>query len=210
MATLILMGKSGSGKDTIASLLKKNGFKDIVPYTTRPKRVGEEEGVQYHFLTQDEFEKLREDNFFIESRNYNALFGYCSYGTSYESLSTEGDNLLITTPEAYSNILTKISDRNSPYIEGLHLIPVYLDVDERTLKERLYNRANKETDEELKDKLMREIDRRIGTDREDFKMLDGRREVYEINAEDTPENIANKIITYYNGLTKDTKEIERD
>lgn len=45
-----LMGKSSSGKDTIFKELMKEGTMDlrtIVPYTTRPIRAGEENGVEY-------------------------------------------------------------------------------------------------------------------------------------------------------------------
>ena len=47
-----LMGKSSSGKDTIFKELMKEGTMDlrtIVPYTTRPIRAGEENGVEYFF-----------------------------------------------------------------------------------------------------------------------------------------------------------------
>ena len=46
-----LMGKSSSGKDTVfKKLMKKDlGLQPIVPYTTRPIRAGEENGVQYFF-----------------------------------------------------------------------------------------------------------------------------------------------------------------
>lgn len=45
-----LMGKSSSGKDTVFKELMKEGTMDlrtIVPYTTRPIRAGEENGVEY-------------------------------------------------------------------------------------------------------------------------------------------------------------------
>ena len=53
-----LMGKSSSGKDTIFKELMKEGTMDlrtIVPYTTRPIRAGEENGVEYFFTDEDRF-----------------------------------------------------------------------------------------------------------------------------------------------------------
>lgn len=47
-----LMGKSSSGKDTIFKALLSDGelsLKQIVPYTTRPIREGEQNGVEYFF-----------------------------------------------------------------------------------------------------------------------------------------------------------------
>ena len=49
------MGKSSSGKDTIYKKLIQNknlALKEIIPYTTRPIRVGEQDGVEYHFVTE--------------------------------------------------------------------------------------------------------------------------------------------------------------
>ena len=47
------MGKSATGKDTLyKELLKRKelDIKPVVPYTTRPIREGEQEGVEYHFV----------------------------------------------------------------------------------------------------------------------------------------------------------------
>jgi guanylate kinase len=53
---IALMGKAGSGKDTILhALLKQPAFKNaspIVSCTTRPMRENEKDGIDYHFLTQ--------------------------------------------------------------------------------------------------------------------------------------------------------------
>ena len=57
-----LMGKSSSGKDTIFKELMKEGTMDlrtIVPYTTRPIRAGEENGVEYFFTDEAGFQALK-------------------------------------------------------------------------------------------------------------------------------------------------------
>ena len=41
-------GKMCSGKDTVVKRLINKGFKKVVTYTTRPKRRGETDGVDYH------------------------------------------------------------------------------------------------------------------------------------------------------------------
>ena len=56
-----MMGKSSSGKDTLYGMLMKDGtlkLKTVVPYTTRPMRAGEENGVSYYFCDEDTVEKL--------------------------------------------------------------------------------------------------------------------------------------------------------
>ena len=56
---IAIMGKSGSGKDTLCkALFKEPAFLDanlIVSCTTRPIRDYETDGIDYHFLTTEEF-----------------------------------------------------------------------------------------------------------------------------------------------------------
>ena len=55
------MGKSSTGKDTIyRQILSDNKLKlrKIVPYTTRPIRANEEEGREYHFITEQDVESV--------------------------------------------------------------------------------------------------------------------------------------------------------
>ena len=56
------MGKTCSGKNAVVSELVKRGWSQIVTYTTRPRRRGEIEGREYHFLTDEEFESISQDN----------------------------------------------------------------------------------------------------------------------------------------------------
>ncbi len=52
----IYIGKSGAGKDTLLNRDVKNGrFERVVSYTTRPIRDGEQNGIDYHFVNEDEF-----------------------------------------------------------------------------------------------------------------------------------------------------------
>ena len=79
-----LMGKSSSGKDTIFKELMKEGTMDlrtIVPYTTRPIRAGEENGVEYFFTDETGFQTLREQGKVIEDRAYNTVYGIWRYFT---------------------------------------------------------------------------------------------------------------------------------
>ena len=73
---LILVGKIGSGKTTVVNELVQNfGYEKAVTDTTRPKRPGEIEGVDYHFLTKEEFDKNKENGLYAETVTYNATFG---------------------------------------------------------------------------------------------------------------------------------------
>lgn len=80
---IILIGASATGKTEVGKLLdSKYDIMKVVTYTTRPIRVGEVDGVDYHFLTKEEFIELKDNDFFFEWMEYNDNY----YGTSRESL----------------------------------------------------------------------------------------------------------------------------
>lgn len=69
----VYMGKSAAGKDFLQHKDMDAGLKPIVSYTTRPMRDGEVDGVAYHFVDNEEFERLRLQRKFVESRSYHTL-----------------------------------------------------------------------------------------------------------------------------------------
>jgi guanylate kinase len=75
---LVLSAPSGGGKTTIAKMLLQ-GRDDLgysVSATTRPKRPGERDGVDYHFLTRDEFVRRQQNGEFLEWATYGGeLYG---------------------------------------------------------------------------------------------------------------------------------------
>ena len=76
---LILIGASASGKTEVAKLLaKKYNITKIVTYTTRQPRIHEVNGVDYNFVSVDEFARLTSLNFFVETTYYNSNY----YGTA--------------------------------------------------------------------------------------------------------------------------------
>lgn len=104
-----LMGKSSSGKDTIYKKLlhqQKIQLKTIVPYTTRPIRDGEKEGVEYHFTDEEGYQELLKQGSIIEARAYNTCYGVWRYFTvADDTIKLERDSyILIGTLEAYSQI----------------------------------------------------------------------------------------------------------
>jgi guanylate kinase len=75
---LVVSGPSGAGKGTICKeLLERNPAINIsVSATTRNPRHGEVDGVNYHFLTKEQFEERIEDNGFIEhAKVYDNYYG---------------------------------------------------------------------------------------------------------------------------------------
>lgn len=75
---IVVSGPSGTGKGTILSQVMKSGnYYYSVSATTRKPREGEVDGVNYSFLTRDEFEKLIGEDGFLEHAEYTGNY----YGT---------------------------------------------------------------------------------------------------------------------------------
>lgn len=79
---IVITGPSGSGKTTlIRHLLSRHPeIKFSVSHTTRPPRPGEVDGVDYYFVSEEEFSRLLKKGKFIE---WAIVHGY-RYGTSKE------------------------------------------------------------------------------------------------------------------------------
>ena len=83
---IILIGASATGKTEVGKLLNsKYNLKKVVTYTTREKRNGEIDGVDYHFISKEDFISLKEKGFFFEWTKYSDNY----YGTSKESLKDD-------------------------------------------------------------------------------------------------------------------------
>lgn len=94
---ILFSGPSGVGKGTIRSLLDDEvlNLVNSVSWTTRAPRPGEVEGVSYHFVTPEEFQKNLNENGFVE---YYAPFADNSYGTPRKPLEewlAQGKNVLL-------------------------------------------------------------------------------------------------------------------
>ena len=83
----ILSAPSGAGKSSLINALleRHSDMKVSVSHTTRTPRPGEENGVHYHFVTQDEFKQVIADDGFLE---WAQVFDNY-YGTSKQSIETQ-------------------------------------------------------------------------------------------------------------------------
>ena len=102
---LILVGHSASGKTEIANELKRDyDMKKIITYTTRPIRINEVNGVDYHFVTEEEFLSLKEKDFFVETTLFNGYY----YGSSKEDV--KDDAVVILDPVGLTNFMNSKLD----------------------------------------------------------------------------------------------------
>ena len=88
---IAIAGKAGSGKDALLKgVLGQNpNLHEIISCTTRPKRDNEEEGVNYYYLTNQEFYEKVDNGDMLEAVCFNDWW----YGTPITSLSKDKPNI---------------------------------------------------------------------------------------------------------------------
>ena len=155
-----IMGKSASGKDRIYSRLagdKNLNFKKLILYTTRPRRDGEEDGVQYYFADDKKLKEFRGKGKLIESRSYDTVYGIWTYFTADDGQITPGKDryLAIGTLESYRKM--------KEYFGENEVVPVYIQVEDGKRLERALNREKEQDNPKYA-----ELCRRFLADQEDF------------------------------------------
>lgn len=123
----IVMGKSATGKDTIYKRLLECddiNLKTAVMYTTRPIRVGEVDGVEYHFVDEEKLQMLSDSKKIIEHRSYHTVHGEWHYFTVNDGQINleEANYLMIGTLETYEQI--------REYFGKDKVVPIYLEVED--------------------------------------------------------------------------------
>ena len=142
---LVISGPSGAGKGTLVSkLLEKDpSFCFSVSVTTLSRRENEIEDVHYHFISDEEYDKLLAEDAFIE---HASVHGH-RYGTLksevYDRMEQGQNVLLDIDPQGAREVMAKEKDCVSVFI----LPPSYHD-----LKVRLHTR-NTENEEEIQRRL---------------------------------------------------------
>ena len=155
-----IMGKSATGKDTVYKelLICCPKLKTIVPYTTRPIREGETNGVEYHFVSNEDLEVFQKSGKVIELRTYQTVMGPWNYFTMDDGqfdLECEQNYLMIGTLESYEKMCN--------YFGPNMLIPIYIEVPDGI---RLHRAAAREDNQKKPN--YREVCRRYLADEKDF------------------------------------------
>lgn len=123
---IILIGASASGKTEIAKLLYQKSYKKCITTTTRPIRVNEVDGVDYHFMTKKDFNALLLQNAFLEVTKYQDNL----YGLQRKDIIKDG--VVILDPAGANNVIRSIKD----------VFVVFIKSSKKDRKKRMLNRGD--------------------------------------------------------------------
>ncbi len=127
---------SGAGKTSLVNALLKDREDPLlcvsVSHTTRAKRPGEVDGVNYHFVGKDDFTRMRDDGAFLE---WAEVFGNY-YGTSRDWVQQQLDQGVDVILEIDWQGAAQVRERITPN-KSIFILPPSLEC----LWERLINRA---------------------------------------------------------------------
>jgi len=135
----IISAPSGAGKTSLVNQLLNNmsNIKASVSHTTRDRRPGEEDGINYHFVSRQQFIDMIEQGAFLE---HAEVFGNF-YGTSQQwvadTLATGEDVILEIDWQGAGQVRHLFPDSTSIFI---------LPPSKQALRERLHNRAQDNVD----------------------------------------------------------------
>lgn len=144
---LIIVGKTASGKDFLLKEMIKTGLPYFPKFTSRPKRQDEVDGVNYQFITNEDFDRMLINSEVKVSQKFEINGQTWNYGITCENF--DKGQLFIMTPHEVNQL--KENDRKSCFI-------VYLDIDPEIRKKRLMERKDNNDS----------IERRMSADEEDF------------------------------------------
>ena len=154
-----IMGKSSSGKDTLFRKIKQElpMLQTVTLYTTRPKREGEREGVEYHFVTDEQMHIFERQGKVVELRTYNTVHGAWKYATIEDGQINLAayDYLVIGTLESYAGMKKCYGAEN--------LVPIYIEVEDGERLARALERERRQAVPKYK-----EMCRRFLADAADF------------------------------------------
>lgn len=156
MKLITLTGTSACGKDSLLNkVLESNkNIKPIISVTTRPKREGETDGVEYKFITLEELTELYNNEELIEIREYNTKHGMWYYGITKDSIDVDSDDIYIVIVDVQGVVQLR-QYLNSLKLDNIKVESVFINC---SGKERMFRSLTRERN--LNDEQIAEICRR--------------------------------------------------
>ena len=134
----IYTGPDGSGRKTVAKMVATAfDMVTVVSYTSRPPRHYEKDGEDYHFVSEETFKKMEENNEFLESVNIDGFY----YGIREEDIVEAFENhdlvYLTLNPEGTEKLKQMYGDK---------VMRFFIYADRETVLERQRQRQDSEED----------------------------------------------------------------
>lgn len=189
---VVLSGKSGAGKNTVMEKMIEEARGDIMPLismATRPMREGEIDGKDYFFISEEEFRQKEEEGKIIEKREYQSADGSVWYYGTMEFSDAQGDYVKILDREGAEKFRERYGDE---------CFLVYLDVDDKTRRERAEKRGSFNEEE---------WEKREKREKEEFRDVPFNYRAENYDLETTVYNIMDALETYKEAVRR--KEIHR-
>lgn len=137
---ICILGFSASGKDTIEKeIINKHSFNKVIQHTSRPPRENEINGIDYHFLSNQEFKSSILKNEFVSYREFESSLGKWYYGISKKGFFQSEKNILIVDIEGLLDIKKNFTETN--------YLSIFIDVDYNTRLNRVKNRPDSDLQE---------------------------------------------------------------
>lgn len=145
----VITGLIQAGKSTVLQKLISWGYTPVIEYTTRPIREGEKNHVDYHFISDEEFDRMEAAGEFAETMHAATVYGIWKYGARKVDLKT--GSVIAMGPYG----LTQLLDQDIP------IFSVMLDISE----EEAMRRAGSRGDD------IEEVCRRYNKDKPDIEAI---------------------------------------
>lgn len=146
---VLLTGNIGAGKSTLLKRLEDAGFKKVIEYTTRPMREGEKDGVDYHFVSDEEYDRIEAAGELAESQHIMTTYGVWKYGAKKSDM--DGNAVFTVGVYGAAQILES----------GVPVLSVYMYIDRETAMQRAMHRGDE----------LKEFERRFDKDQPELELL---------------------------------------
>ncbi len=135
---ILLLWVSGAWKNTMMQMLLKNhtNYKQLLSYKTRPLREWETNGVDYNYVTDEEFHEAIENNMFLEYAKVHDMY---FYGTKKSDILNGLDTGDIMIKEIEINGVKNILEFHPDVYK--HTLRIFLDLSDDTMVQRITRRA---------------------------------------------------------------------
>lgn len=162
---VVLTGASGSGKSTIENELSNHcGYQKIIPYTTRKPRSGEQNGKDYYFVSDNEFDEMYKLGLFATHEEYSQERKYATLKSDY----IEGERVVVLTPNGLRQL--------NKHMGMLGIFVVYIQANLGTRIKRYINRIGNTFSYDDKNEICARVERDyamfLGMDKEADLILD--------------------------------------